>query len=374
MPLRSSAGNAYTLLPHDSGIEIGEWRFTRVKAPIAPSTELDEFQRRTGVHCPEMSFLSNRLCILHKPSGVRVIFDAGRGLEGCKHGSSEEGTSIDQSNETDKSQNDAASASAAAAAASSSPSPSPAPAASSSTATVRPRPQSNLQVSAASNWAGKSFDNLIEGGLKKVEFGFDWTYTTRYKGDVLQGDPVTGSSSDSNAAADTTIPPPSTLPLASHRLTPTQEAINISLLQRPDPILWYDSLPLFEDELHDNGVSSLTVRVRVMDSCWLVLLQFWLRVDDKVLRVYDTRYYAETISSGNNGQPQQLPRIIREQTIREDSFEELSKRGMPRTASLYTDPMVVARKLTLHSTQREKIDLTTEKRAAAEDTKDQATR
>jgi len=48
---------------------------------------------------------------------------------------------------------------------------------------------------------------------------------------------------------------------------------------------------------------------------------------------------------------------IREQTRREDTFDALQQRGMPRTASLYTDPMVVSRKLTLQATEREKISL-----------------
>ena len=32
-------------------------------------------------------------------------------------------------------------------------------------------------------------------------------------------------------------------------------------LSRPDPILFYAEIPLFEDELHDNGSSHLTVRI-----------------------------------------------------------------------------------------------------------------
>ena len=87
------------------------------------------------------------------------------------------------------------------------------------------------------------------------------------------------------------------------------------LLQRPDPILWYDSIPLFEDELHDNGVASLTVRVRVMEGCFLVLLQFWLRVDEMLMRVYDTRLFHQFGTQ----------HAVREQMIREDSFDELAK-------------------------------------------------
>ena len=40
---------------------------------------------------------------------------------------------------------------------------------------------------------------------------------------------------------------------SSHRI-PVEE------LSRPDPILFYTEIPLFEDELHDNGTSMLSIR------------------------------------------------------------------------------------------------------------------
>lgn len=39
------------------------------------------------------------------------------------------------------------------------------------------------------------------------------------------------------------------------------EEINIPLLKRQDPILFYETLPLFEDELGDNGAATLSLRV-----------------------------------------------------------------------------------------------------------------
>lgn len=37
--------------------------------------------------------------------------------------------------------------------------------------------------------------------------------------------------------------------------------IDLELLSRPDPILFYDEIPLFESELDDNGTSILSARV-----------------------------------------------------------------------------------------------------------------
>jgi type 2A phosphatase activator TIP41 len=48
--------------------------------------------------------------------------------------------------------------------------------------------------------------------------------------------------------------------------TNAQHTIPIAELSRPDPILFYAEIPLFEDELHDNGASHLLVRiVRLLD-------------------------------------------------------------------------------------------------------------
>jgi len=41
----------------------------------------------------------------------------------------------------------------------------------------------------------------------------------------------------------------------------SSHCIPIAELTRPDPILFYAEVPLFEDELHDNGASHLLVRI-----------------------------------------------------------------------------------------------------------------
>ena len=73
---------------------------------------------------------------------------------------------------------------------------------------------------------------------------YDWTYTTTY----------TGHQQTSSASS----------PHLSWRLADPEEpsnAIPMAELSRPDPILFYAEVPLFEDELHDNGSSSLLVRI-----------------------------------------------------------------------------------------------------------------
>jgi type 2A phosphatase activator TIP41 len=49
-------------------------------------------------------------------------------------------------------------------------------------------------------------------------------------------------------------------------------------LSRQDPILFYAEVPLFEDELHDNGASSLIVRIVIFFT--LSFLLFHKLIDD----------------------------------------------------------------------------------------------
>jgi type 2A phosphatase activator TIP41 len=77
---------------------------------------------------------------------------------------------------------------------------------------------------------------------------YDWTYTTTYPGHFDQDDsnPASTSLSCLWKPADPENPS-NVIPLAE--------------LSRQDPILFYAEVPLFEDELHDNGASSLIVRI-----------------------------------------------------------------------------------------------------------------
>lgn len=98
-----------------------------------------------------------------------------------------------------------------------------------------------------------------------ISQNYDWTYTTTYKGTV----------SGPKLVRDDNLELP------------------IEKLSRLDPILFYDDMILFEDELADNGISVLNVKVRVMDECMLILNRFFLRVDDVLFRIIDTRVYVE---------------------------------------------------------------------------------
>lgn len=55
-------------------------------------------------------------------------------------------------------------------------------------------------------------------------------------------------------------------------------------LKEKEKILFYQELMLYEDELHDNGIAQCTVKIRVMPTSFFVLLRFFLRVDNVMVR------------------------------------------------------------------------------------------
>lgn len=81
---------------------------------------------------------------------------------------------------------------------------------------------------------------------------YDWTYTTTYCGHP--------SSHTEDSPVSSTRPSDS-IPWVHADPDNLAHSIPMAELTRPDPILFYAEIPLFEDELHDNGSSNLLVRI-----------------------------------------------------------------------------------------------------------------
>lgn len=77
---------------------------------------------------------------------------------------------------------------------------------------------------------------------------YDWTYTVTYPGH------------HSDITSEIESPTHSILWSDANSENPLH-SIPLAELTRPDPILFYAEIPLFEDELHDNGSSGLLVRI-----------------------------------------------------------------------------------------------------------------
>ena len=116
---------------------------------------------------------------------------------------------------------------------------------------------------------------------------FDWSYSTDYKGSTAETPPF----------------------------EPTEKPIPLALLKRPDPIQFFDDVILYEDELADNGIAVLSVKVRDMPARLLLLARFFMRLEDVMLRIRDTRVFVE-FATGE---------VIREYTAREEKYETVRK-------------------------------------------------
>jgi len=171
-----------------------------------------------------MSFLSNSMTLVHAESGVTIKLEPRAALRQCAHDKNATAHEPQRQQQPQQQQGKPAGKGVAASAAASvaSKHPGAAAAAAAPAAGVAP---ARLQVAAASKWSGKSYDELVEGGVKQIDFNYDWTYSTKYKGDVMQQTAPAAAASDASAATSTSLAP------AADRVQPTEEEINIAMLQ-----------------------------------------------------------------------------------------------------------------------------------------------
>ncbi|KAF1811915.1 TIP41-domain-containing protein [Eremomyces bilateralis CBS 781.70] len=153
---------------------------------------------------------------------------------------------------------------------------------------------SMLQVAYSKEWQ-KNRERHTEG-IKEVVKPFDWSFSTDYKGTIRKTD-------------------------AQHLdldFKPTNHDLPMHLLRLPDPILFFDDVMLYEDELADNGLSMVSVKIRVMPERLLLLSRFFMRLDDVVFRIRDTRVFVE-FKTGE---------VLREYQAWEGKFEDVKSRLM----------------------------------------------
>ncbi|XP_054567478.1 TIP41-like protein isoform X3 [Eptesicus fuscus] len=151
---------------------------------------------------------------------------------------------------------------------------------------------------------------------KEVIKPYDWTFTTDYKGTLL-GEAL------------------------KLKVVPTTDHIDTEKLKAREQIKFFEEVLLFEDELHDHGVSSLSVKIRVMPSSFFLLLRFFLRIDGVLIRMNDTRLYHEADKTY----------MLREYTSRESRIANL----MHVPPSLFTEPNEMSQYLPIKETVCEKL-------------------
>lgn len=123
--------------------------------------------------------------------------------------------------------------------------------------------EQRLKVAYSKEWHQSREDSH---DIKEVVKPFDWSYSTDFKGTLAPG---------------------------SGEFLPSSTPIPLDLLKRPDPILFFDDVMLYEDELADNGIAMLSCKIRVMPARLLLLCRFFMRLDHVLVRLRDTRVYVD---------------------------------------------------------------------------------
>lgn len=146
----------------------------------------------------------------------------------------------------------------------------------------------------AALWAAKKNQISADAVNSSAMFHYDWTYSTPFGGKVEGGE---WSELDSSGMR--------------HELL-TDQSI---------PILFFDEVVLYEDDLHDNGQVEYSVKLRVMPSCAYVLSRLWVRVDNVVVRLRETRTLVDFFGIS--------PKIYRDVSWQECYWGDLAGNGLP---------------------------------------------
>ena len=147
---------------------------------------------------------------------------------------------------------------------------------------------------------------LDRDDIQKVEPKEDWTYCSPYLGHF------------------STIPEsplkdiyPEIKDIKEFKVEETKNKLPVHKLGPDNPIIEYVEIPLYDDELNDNGHSETKFRFRVMKDSFFGLLRSYLRVDNVLVRNIDTRIYHEFGTKV----------VYRNHQVKEVTYEELIKKG-----------------------------------------------
>ncbi|BGP04750.1 TIP41-like protein [Rhodotorula toruloides] len=241
-------------------IALNGWIITSAKRPILSIPEADAASDALDLALPEICFGNNALLVRHETSGFALEWNMLDMLKAVKKG---EGW-------------DAQPGSGA------------------------------VRVAHADEWSRGQAASGSAARLK-VQKPFDWTYTTLHRGTT-------------SPASTSAVPAPAEWQTAP----PSHSGIPLPLLARTDiPILFFDEIPLFEDELGDNGIADVTVRVRVNHFSFFILSRFSLRIDGVLFRHFDVRVFHRFGTD----------EIIREVKGREAPYDVVKARLVPSSAS-----------------------------------------
>lgn len=224
--------------PNSRSIKLGPWKITASTNPISSAHECELLQATVGIPIPEMTFGRNFLKLEHHTDAWVYTFSTENALRAVKVGELGDGDGSVKVGYADKWLQ------------------------SRRAYFLTSLIYEHTQLTTISDRIDPSSDYPMPETVPTKSY--DWTYTTMYPGHQITEPP---SPSGSVLSTDEDYEPPP-LPVTPEIINwntgnPANPAhlIPIAELTRPDPILFYAEVPLFEDELHDNGSSTLLVRI-----------------------------------------------------------------------------------------------------------------
>lgn len=121
-----------------------------------------------------------------------------------------------------------------------------------------------------------------------TEYNYDWCFQSPYTGFYSKN-----NSKDLNDIITSSESEWKELP---------ESGIDFSLLMdQKQPILYFDDVNLYEDDMHDNGYVSLRCKIRVMPTCFLLLMTLFVRVDHVLVRVKEVRIFSKFNINSDDG-------------------------------------------------------------------------
>lgn len=127
-----------------------------------------------------------------------------------------------------------------------------------------------LKVKAAKEWMGKAGDDM-HSKIVEHEVTSDWTFSSPYKGSIgVYGEILHSCESLASPVVDHK-------PCQEYQLTATEEKIPVERLTPQNPILHFEDIIFYEDELDDFGRVEVRLRFRVMEDCAFGLFRCYLR-------------------------------------------------------------------------------------------------
>ncbi|KAL7540676.1 hypothetical protein ACHAXR_010296 [Thalassiosira sp. AJA248-18] len=155
------------------------------------------------------------------------------------------------------------------------------------------------------------------------DFQYDWTFSSPYAGTIQHYSHI-DNTPDNIAGKDGIIN-------NRRQWQPLKKShIPFHLLQdTSQPILLFDDIHLYEDDLHDNGDVSLNIKIRVMPRCWYVLQRLFVRVDYVCVKCREVRYFCLFEDSVSNENDVRANAIYRDIVWREATWDELDRLALP---------------------------------------------